>query len=439
MILHLGEEKHPVQVLLDTRCSVPLINQQTAARLQIPLEKYQQKRTMESYTGEAIKGAGEYYTVPMKLQHRRHFSKEAFAVTPMEKTVDKFLPYWWIAKHAPQGPWDTKEVRFDSPACLQNCTKLGTDDFSLTWDDSICLDPKAGIIGYVAAVQTKDPLEAVPAEFQQYLDVMGSKLADALPEHWPYDCKIELKEGSTAPWGPIYPLSETELQALREWLREMERTGKIQCSTSSAGSPILFVPKPNRGGLRLCVDYRGLNKITIPNQYPLLLMQELQDRVQGAQWFTKIDLKNGFNLIRIREGDEWKTTFRTHYGLYEFKVMPFGLTNAPSTFQDMMNHVLLDILDVGILAYMDDILIYGKTREEHDGLVKEVLKRLRKNGLAVSPEKCTWSAQEVEFLRYIIGKKGVEMSTGKIEAVLAWETPRSVTEVQSFLRFANFY
>jgi len=168
-------------------------------------------------------------------------------------------------------------------------------------------------------------------------------------------------------------------------------------------------------------------------------MQELQDRIQGAQWFTKMDLKNGFNLIRIREGDEWKTAFRTRYGLYEFKVMPFGLTNAPSTFQDMMNHVLSDILDVGVLAYMDDILVYGKTQEEHDALVKDVLERLRKNGLAVLPEKCTWSAQEVEFLGYVIGRKGVEMSPGKIEAVLAWETPRSVTEVQSFLGFANFY
>jgi len=258
MILHLGEEKHPVQVLLDTRCSVPLINQQTAALLQIPLKKHQQKRTMESYPGEAVKGAGEYYTLPMKLQHRRHFSKEAFVVTPMKKTVDIFLPFWWIAKHAPQEPRDTEEVRFDSPACLQNCTKLGMDDFSLMWDDSVCLDPKVSIIGYVAAVQTKDPLQAVPTEFRQYLDVMGSKLADALPEHRPYDCKIELKEGSTASWGPIYPLSETELQALREWLREMERTGKMQRSTSSAGSPILFVPKPNGGGLRL-TGFKALN------------------------------------------------------------------------------------------------------------------------------------------------------------------------------------
>jgi len=119
-------------------------------------------------------------------------------------------------------------------------------------------------------------------------------------------------------------------------------------------------------------------------------MQELQDRVQGAQWFTKMDLKNRFNLIRIRKGEEWKTALRTRYGLYEFQVMPFGLTNAPSTFQDMMNHVLSDLLDVGVLAYMDDILVYANTKEKHDHIVKEVLKHLQENRLAVTPEKCVW-------------------------------------------------
>ena len=152
-----------------------------------------------------------------------------------------------------------------------------------------------------------------------------------------------------------------------------------------------------------------------------------------------MDLKNGFNLIRIREGDEWKTAFRTRYGLYEFQVMPFGLTNTPSTFQDMMNHVLSDVLDVGVLAYMDDILIYAKTKEEHDRLVKEVLKKLQQNQLAVSPEKCVWKAKEVEFLGYIIGRDGIKMSTGKVETILSWKTPNSLTEVQSFLGFANFY
>ena len=321
---------------------------------------------------------------------------------------------------------------------METCNKFATNDFSLTWDDTVVTNPAASLIGYVSTVSDK-PLEDVPMEFRQYLGIMGKEAADVLPEHCPYDCIIDLKEGATAPWGPIYPLLEIELQTLREWLKEMERTGKIWRSTSAAGLPILFVPKPNGRGLRLCVDYRGLNAVTIPNRYPLPLMQELQDRVQGSRYFTKMDLKNGFNLIRIREGDEWKTAFRTHYGLYEFNVMPFGLTNAPSTFQDMINHILSDVLDIGVLAYIDDILVYAQTEEEHDRLIKNVLERLQQNGLAVSPEKCVWKAEEVEFLGYIIGRNGISMSQDKVEAVLAWERPTSIKEVQSFLGFANFY
>jgi len=152
-----------------------------------------------------------------------------------------------------------------------------------------------------------------------------------------------------------------------------------------------------------------------------------------------MDLKNGFHLIRMKEGDEWKSAFRTRYGLYEFQVMPFGLTNALSTFQDMMNHIFSDLLDLGVLAYMDDILIYAETQEKHDHIVSEVLQRLQNNGLAVSPEKCVWRAQEVEFLGYVIGRSGIKMSNEKVDTVLNWKMPKSLTEVQSFLGFANFY
>jgi len=135
----------------------------------------------------------------------------------------------------------------------------------------------------------------------------------------------------------------------------------------------------------------------------------------------------------MREGDEWKTAVRTRYGLYEFQVMQFGLANAPSTFQDMMNLVISDMLDVGVLAYMDDILVYAKTREEHDRIDREVLRRLQENGLAVTPEKCLWKLQDVEFLGYIISRDGIKMSTEMVEAVLQWERPKNITEVQSFL------
>jgi len=438
MVLHIGPRKNKVKVLLDMGCSISLINQETARRLGVRRIPQDDPIRIENYTGNAVPDAGQHHTPPVHLQHRDHYTTEEFEISPMDPEIDIFLPFDWITKHPPQGRWTSEEVQFNSPACIQNCTKHETAEFSLTWDEDVCKEASARLIGYVSAVASENPLDWVPEEFREYVGVMGKELADVLPEHQPYDCKIDLRKGETALWGPIYPLSEAELQALREWLKEMERTGKIRRSTSPAGSPILFVPKPNGKGLRLCVDYRGLNKITISNHYPLPLMQELQDRVQGAQYFTKMDLKNGFNLIRMQAGDEWKTAFRTRYGLYEFNVMPFGLTNAPSTFQDMMNHIFSDMLDLGLIVYMDDILIYAKTRGEHDKIVRNTLKRLQENGLAVSADKCVWRSTEVEFLGYVLGRNGVRMSQEKVKAVLDWETPRSLTEVQSFLGFANF-
>ena len=152
--------------------------------------------------------------------------------------------------------------------------------------------------------------------------------------------------------------------------------GKIRPSKSSAGAPILFVRKKEGRGLRLCVDYRGLNKVTIINQYLLPLMNELRDHVRGAKIFTKLDLKSRYNLIRIKEGDEWKTAFRMRYGLFEYKVMPFGLANAPATFQNMMNEVFRDMIDLGVVIFLDDILIYSENEQDHIALVKRVREHL---------------------------------------------------------------
>jgi len=207
----------------------------------------------------------------------------------MEPEVDIFLPFWWVSKHPPQRVWESEEVWFNSPGCQETCTRYEQEEFSLTWDEKVAQDPEARTIGHVSVLTEGDALTNVPGEFKPYLGIISREAVDALPPHQPYDCKIELKEGATAPRGPIYPLSEVELQILREWLKEIEQTGKIKRSTSPAGSPILFVPKPHGRGLHLYVDYRALNQVTIPNRYPLPLMQELQDRIQGAQWFTKMD------------------------------------------------------------------------------------------------------------------------------------------------------
>ena len=191
-----------------------------------------------------------------------------------------------------------------------------------------------------------------------------------------YDHKIKLEPGTMPPFGPIYPLSEFEFRVLRKYLDELLSSGKIVRSTSPAAAPILFVPKPD-GTLRLIIDYRGLNKITTRNQYPLPLMNELRDRLGKARYFTKLDLKNGFYLLRIAKGDEWKTAFRCHYGLYEYTVMPFRLCNAPSTFQSMINVVFHNLLDEGVVIYLDDILIYSEDEKLHMDLVRRVRERIR--------------------------------------------------------------
>ena len=162
----------------------------------------------------------------------------------------------------------------------------------------------------------------------------------------------------------------------------MEDSGKISRLSSPARAPILFVPKPD-GSLRLCIDYRGLNKITIKNKYLLLLINQLRDRLGKTTVFTKLDLKTGYYLVRMAPGREWKTTFKSWYGLYEYTVMPFGLCNAPSTFQSMINYVFTDMLDAGVIAYMEDILIYSETIEEHVSLVRQVMEQLRKTRLCV--------------------------------------------------------
>ena len=193
---------------------------------------------------------------------------------------------------------------------------------------------------------------------------------------------------------------------MRTCLADMLTSGKICPSKSSAGATILFVPKKEGRGLRLCVDYRGLNKVTILNRYPLPLMNELRDRVRGAKLFTKLDRKSGYNLIWIKEVNEWKTAFRTRYGLFEYKVMPFGLANAPATFQNMMNEIFREMIDLGVVIYLDDILIYSENEQDHVALVKRVLERLQEHQLAIAPDKCEWYRSRVHFLGYIISPRG---------------------------------
>jgi len=233
-------------------------------------------------------------------------------------------------------------------------------------------------------------------------------------------------------------LTKLEREELKKQLKELLDKGFIRKSTSPAGAPVLFVRKKD-GTLRLVIDYRKLNEMTIRNSYPLPLISELLDRVKGAKIFTKLDLKSAYNLVRIKEGDEYKTAFRTRYGHFEFLVMPFGLKNAPATFQHFINDVLSDYLDDFVISYIDDILIFSNNIEEHHIHVKKVLKRLLENNLVVKLEKCEFDKSETTFLGYVISKDGLKMDNEKVKAILEWPSPTNVKEVQSFIGLCNYY
>ena len=218
-------------------------------------------------------------------------------------------------------------------------------------------------------------METLPKPHLQYKELFEEKKAKMLAPRRTFDHAINLKEGAEPPSGPIYPMSAHQLNELDKYLKKMMTEGKIGDSESPYGDPILFVPKPD-GSLRLCVDYRNLNKFTILNKYLLPLMDELRDRVAGANVFTKLDLKDGYYLIRMRKGDEHKTAVRTGCGQCEYKVMPFGLVNPAATFETIMNKIPREFLHHGVVVYLDDILIYSVIMDEKIKLVHKVLDRL---------------------------------------------------------------
>ena len=259
----------------------------------------------------------------------------------------------------------------------------------------------------------------IPEVYSDFTDVFSKAKAGSLAPHQPYDLKIVTPNGVVPPHGRMYLLSETETKALREFLNEHLASGFIRPSRSPHGTPVLFVKKRD-GSLRLCVDFRGLNKITQKDRYPLSLITNLLDAPQKACIYTKIDLQHAYHLVQIAEGDEWKTTFRTHWGSFEWNVMPFSLSNAPAAFQRFMNNVFGDLLDVCAVVYLDDILIYSDNLAEHQQHVRKVLTRLCKHGLFATAEKCEFHVETTEFLAYILMPNGLQMGQEKVQTIQDW-------------------
>ncbi|GBG69626.1 hypothetical protein CBR_g4456 [Chara braunii] len=240
------------------------------------------------------------------------------------------------------------------------------------------------------------------------------------------------------PKGRIYRMSPAELDELRQQLKELIEKGWIQPSVSPYRSPVLFVPKKG-GTLRMCIDYRGLNAITVKSAEPLSRIDDLLDRAQGCRYFSKIDLKSGYHQIAIRPEDQHKTAFETRYSLYEFVVMPFGLCNAPGTFQHAMNRIFHYYLDKFVIVYLDDILIFSRTVEGHVGHLDKVLSLLRQHQFKINRGKCEFGRTRILYLGHEISAEGLKPDDAKVASILDSSRPRSVTEMRSFLGMTDYY
>nr|APU93382.1 putative gag-pol polyprotein [Marshallia obovata] len=292
-------------------------------------------------------------------------------------------------------------------------------------------------LAYAIENRKEEPkVHEVPV-IREFPDVFPDDLP-GVPTEREIEFQIDLVPGAKPVARAPYRLAPAEMKELMMQLQDLLDKGFIRPSISPWGAPVLFVKKKD-GSMRMCIDYRELNKLTVKNKYPLPRIDDLFDQLQGASWFSKIDLRSGYHQLRVREEDVPKTAFRTRYGHYEFLVMSFGLTNAPAAFMDLMNRVCRPMLDKSVIVFIDDILIYSKSHEEHATHLREVLETLREHKLYGKFSKCAFWLQEVQFLGHVINAKGVLVDPAKIEAVLNWNPPKTPTEVRSFLGLAGYY
>ncbi|KAI0995841.1 hypothetical protein K3495_g12340 [Podosphaera aphanis] len=292
--------------------------------------------------------------------------------------------------------------------------------------------------------KTTSSMEKLPRQYYNFANLFKKEEIDKLPPHRPgRDHEIRLEPNKEIPWGPLYGMSRDEILVLRKKITDLLDKNYIRASSSPAGAPVLFVRKPG-GGLRFCVDYRALKTMSKADRYPLPLIKETLATLSRAKWFTKLDVRAASYKLRIKERDEWKTAFRTRFGLFEWLFMLFGLSGAPASFQRYINETLREYLDDFFSAYVDDVLIYTNGNlVDHKRHVNLVLERLQKAGLGLDIDRCEFSVKKIKYLGFIISAEGptssIKMDPDKVRAIPEWEAPTTTKGLRNFLGFANFY
>lgn len=438
-------ENFRVKGLIDSGCTRSCIGRKFVEEygikkneMPIPTKVYNADGTLNTV------GAITHF-VELRMMIGDHSEKIHLAVADLGK-ANLFIGHEWLKCHNPTIDWQEGKIIFEK--CPSGCgykinytgvdQDLEEEEMEEDWTPNLEEGDRLFMMdweGYINIRKLQEEVDYV----KEYQDVFEQKEFDQLPERRPWDHAIELTPGAKPSDCKVYPLCQAEQRALDEFLEENLKTGRIRDSKSPMAAPFFFVKKKD-GKLRPVQDYRKLNKITIKNKYPLPLIQELVDKLKQARIFTKLDIRWGYNNIRIKEGDEWKAAFRTNRGLFEPTVMFFGLTNSPATFQGFMNEIFRELINEGhVVVYMDDILIFTENQKEHQKVVRRVLDILKENRLFLKPEKCSFEQESVEYLGLIVGGGRIKMDPKKVEAVSDWPKPKNKKGVQAFLGFCNFY
>ena len=420
-VLSLDKGKVSVGALVDSGCDCNFIDEAFAKLHSIPLRPLDRVIRVQSLEASPLSSITRISESVQFTVSGNHTESIRFYVyrAPHHPIV---LGKTWLQRHDPQISFRTGEVKGWGVDCYAKCLRAASFAHPRP--------PQGG-------VQQAD-LSTVPGEYHDLAEVFDKQRAVSLPPHRPYDCRIELLPGSALPKGRLYNISLPEREALETYISESLASGIIRPSTSPLASGFFFVKKKN-GELRPCIDYRELNNITVKNKYPLPLLSSTFEPLAGATVFSKLDLRNAYHLVRIHEGDEWKTAFNTPIGHFEYCVLPFGLCNAPAVFQCLVNDVLRDMINIFCVVYLDDILIFSKDMTDHVQHVRLVLRRLLENRLFVKAEKCEFHTDKVEFLGHIVHEGRIATDPRKTQAVRDWPVPGTRKDLQRFLGFANFY
>ena len=383
------------------------------------------------------------HIVELVVKFQGHCEKITAEVMDLGKN-SFILEFSWLQCHNPDINWTKGTVKMTH--CLWHChmiqpksaflASLKKEEYSIQYQvhKTICV-----LKAQHEIPKEKTPEELVPKKYHKFLKVFLKKESKHMPLQKPWDHTIDLKDTFKPKKGHIIPLLPAEQEEVTVLLDDQLKKGYIRPSKSPQTSPVFFIPKKD-GKKWMVYDYWYLNKHMIKNNYSLLLIAQLVNKLQGAKLFTKMDLRWGYNNVHIKENDEWKAAFTCFHGSFEPLIMYFRLCNLPTTFQAMINEIFTYMDDV-VVVYIDNLIIFTKTENqaEHDKIVLEVLRRLEENDLFVKPKKCTFCATEVDFLSMIVRCDRIKMDQEKVKAILEWPEPKTVKGVRSFLRLANFY